>query len=132
VRQVEGPTGCITQYGYGANHLLTSITDPEGFQTTYTYDVAARVLTRSVAGNLGRYTYVTQSGQPNTIYTDPLGNVWTNALDTQGNLLRQVDPLGAVQSVTYDTPGQPTLSQDPLNFLRTVNYDTNGRPILQV
>src|SRR5262245_20774815 len=51
-----GPTGCITRYGYdpGGNHLLTYIQDPEGFETTYTYDFANRVLTRSVAGNMGR------------------------------------------------------------------------------
>ena len=55
----EGPTGCITQYAYDDSHRIRSIVDPEGYETTYTYDGQGRVFTRSVAGNLGRYTYQT-------------------------------------------------------------------------
>ena len=78
--QEQGPTGCITQYGYDASHRITSLTDPEGFATTYTYDYAGRVLTRSVAGNLGRYTYQTSwDGSVTSGYTDPLVRTWTHA-----------------------------------------------------
>ena len=33
--EIQGPTGCVTQYQYNAGHGLTSITDPEGYETTY-------------------------------------------------------------------------------------------------
>src|SRR5207249_3969305 len=90
--ELMGPTGCITGYEY-VDHRLSGITDPEGFATTYTYDFAGRVLTRSVAGNLGRYTYAVDANRVVTMtYEDPLQRVWTYTADPGGNPMWEIDP----------------------------------------
>jgi YD repeat-containing protein len=63
-----GPAGSVTTFHYDGNHYLTAISDPELYLTTITYDYAGRVLTCSVAGNLGRYTYVTSGSDLRTGY----------------------------------------------------------------
>src|SRR5438105_14949272 len=96
-------TGCITQYGY-SNHLITSITDPEGCEATYKYDSSNRALTRSVAGNLGQYTYQTD-GDGNLVTTapNPLLAPCKFVTSPTGNPVRHTDPLGNVWTTSYLT-----------------------------
>src|SRR5262249_31855216 len=83
--EVTGPTGCITQFGHNSDHRITSILDPEGYETTYTYEVEGRVLTRSVAGNLGQYTYSRDVDQNlSNRYADTLGRLWTYLTSASG------------------------------------------------
>lgn len=123
----EGPTGCITQYGYDAEHRLTSIVDPEGYETTYTYDDAGRVVSRSVAGNLGRYTYLQDaSGVVTMVYRDPLERVWTYTSSGTGQPMGKIDPLGNQETYLYEN-FRPKAYIDALGNVTTLVHDGNGR-----
>jgi YD repeat-containing protein len=119
-----GPAGCMTRYHYDSNHLLTTITDPEGYQTTYTYDSANRVLTRSVAGSLGRYTYVTSGPTLSTGYTDPNGHTWTH-VSTSGYPAGQIDPQGNRETYVYAS-GRPQRFMDALGNCTTFTFNASG------
>jgi RHS repeat-associated protein len=122
----EGPTGCITQYEYDAQHRITSILDPEGYETTYTYDPQNRVTSRSVAGNLGRYTYQTDgAGTLTTGYTDPLGRTWTQMTSVNQNPMGRIDPLGNRETYTY-LNYLLFNSMDALGNTTSYAYDGNG------
>src|SRR5207249_4529973 len=104
----------------------TSIVDPEGFETTYTWDSAGRVLTRSVAGNLGQYTYqLDANGILTMTYADPLGNSWTHVTSGNGNPVRRIDPAGNRESYTYLNFRPQTFQNAPGNQT-SFSFDGNG------
>jgi YD repeat-containing protein len=122
--EVWEPNGAVTQYRYDASHRMTAVYDPAGYGTTYTYDYASRVLSRSVAGNLGLYTYVTAGPTLQTGYTDPLGNTWTH-LSSGGIPTGQIDPLGNTQTYVYQSC-RPVAITNALGYTTTYSYDTYG------
>jgi RHS repeat-associated protein len=122
---VQGPSACLTQYIYQtADHRVTKVTDPEGYQTSYTYDYAGRVLTRSVAGNLGRYTYQVSGSVVTSVYTDPMGKIWTHS-SSGGYPTGQIDPLGNRQTYVYAS-GRPSAFTDALGHTTTFSFDARG------
>ena len=63
-----GPTGCQTQYQYStftqwnagtysSKWLLSGVVDPNGYGTSYSFDMQSRVINRVIQG-VGTYTYL--------------------------------------------------------------------------
>ena len=85
---------------------VTSVTDPLGAVTSYTYDDHGDVVTR----------------------VDALGTVVTATRDDLGELLSMTDPLGAVVTFTSDARGLPVAITDPLGGTTSLARDAIGRP----
>src|SRR4030042_4700258 len=74
----------VITYSYGANERLTSVTDPEGNVTSYTYDSFNRVV--SIINKRG----ITQV---------------TNVYDSNGRVIRQTHADGGVFNIDYTVVG---------------------------
>ena len=115
-----------TQFSYNGNQ--TTITDPNNNVTAETYqdgDLVSRTLgygSPQSATWSYQYDPVT-NGITQT--TDPNHNVWTNAWDANGNLLRSTDPLQHATINTYNGFNETLTQEDPL--LVTTTYGYNGR-----
>jgi YD repeat-containing protein len=79
-RTIVPGTDIVTGYGYDAQNNLTSVTDPNGNVTTYTFDDFGRMRTQ-VSPVTGTTTYV---------------------YDAAGNILTIADANGATTTRTYD------------------------------
>lgn len=81
------------------------------------------MLTRSVAGNYGQYTY-SLDGQQNLTarYADPKGGVWTQTTSAIGNPTGRVDPLGNRETYSY-VNYRPLEMVDPLGNSTSYSYD---------
>ena len=128
--------------------LETSVTDPLGNTTSYTYDSRGNQLTETdPLGNVTRTTYqditfgtsvlakiTGQAWLPFSVplsTTDALGNTTTNAYDNRGRLLSTADASGMVTAFAYDFYGNPT----SLAFggsTMTFEYDGAGNMTRQV
>ena len=116
---VIGPTGCQTAYQYNNVPLLTGITNPNGYQTGYQYDALNRVLARSVSGSgLTSYSYAPGL----MVVVDALGNVLTQTLDSNSQIVGMVNALGQSITATRNANTQETSRQDPLGGLTTTVY----------
>ncbi|MGH3133443.1 MAG: RHS repeat-associated core domain-containing protein, partial [Gaiellaceae bacterium] len=110
---------------------LTSVTDPKGNSTTYTYDAAGNVasVTNAVGGkttytydSLGRgLTMVSPRG--NVTGADPAQYTTRYSYDAAGNRLSVTDPLGHQTSYTYDNDGNLLTVTDANSNATTYTYD---------
>jgi RHS repeat-associated protein len=115
-------------YTYDPNSLgVASVTDPNGNQTSTTYDAQGNVLTTTdPLDNTTSYTY--NSLNEVLTKTDPLGNVTTNTYDSDGNVLTTTDPLGKTTTYSYQDsslPGQPTAITNPDGHETQLVYDNS-------
>ena len=108
--------------------LLTSVTDPLGRVTSYTYDAAGD--TTSITRLSGtpnavttRFTYDPTYNQVTTV-TDPLGLVTNFLHDSKGNLISIVDPMGKATTFTVDPFGRIQAMTDPANETTTFAYSS--------
>ena len=124
----------VTTYTYDPETLgRTSVTDPDGHTTSYTYDGDGN--RTSVTDPLGRKTTTTYNSldEPTSI-TDPSGVTTTITYDARGNPLSESRPLtstGQTQtaSLSYGDSGHPgdvTALTDPDGHTWTFSYDSNG------
>jgi YD repeat-containing protein len=123
--------GHITQFtSYDLNGRVTSITDPNGVYTDFTYDLRGRLASKAVGGETTHYTYdpvgqLTQVSLPDgtsltytydpahrlTAITDGVGNKIQFTLDAMGNRTKEevFDPEGLLvraQIRAYDALGR--------------------------
>ena len=100
--------GVVTRYRYDEEHYLSTIIDPEGYRTTYTYTdllVGLKgVATRNVASSIGTYVYDWPFISLAFVmtYTDSMSRVWTHQ-SSQGYPQFMVDPLGNVTTYNYES-----------------------------
>jgi len=87
---------------------LTRMVDYDGFETIYTYDDKANLLS----------------------ITDPLGGVQEFTYDGRGLRLTQTDENGNLTSMSYDAIGRVTAMVDPSNTRTEYIYDDAGNLIL--
>ncbi len=142
----------VWNYAYGANTLISSITDPLAHVTNYEYDSAGRntSITDPLANQstfqydtLDRLTGVTTPdpdgigvGQtPSTtsysydVYsrlstiTDPLGLITTHSYDDAHQLLSLKDPNGNETRWAFDGLGRATIESNPLGNERSFEYN---------
>lgn len=81
---VADPLGHTSTFTYDPAGSVAQVTSPPSSQTTYTYDSSERVIT----------------------VTDPLGVVTTNAYDSQGGMMSSTPTVGAATTNTYDSMGR--------------------------
>lgn len=127
-------------------HLLTDEIDPLGNKTSYTYNAAGQVLTKTMPlGNVAGTTAATKASYTTTnVYdtlgnlqslTDGLGNETSYTYYTTGQVKTVTDPRGNVPNAnqaqftttyTYDAAGRVLTTTDPDQNVRTNHYDANG------
>jgi large repetitive protein len=126
--QIYAATGFLytdpngTQYTIGADGTLRSITDLNGNTLT----VTAAGITSTSGLNV---PFQRDSSGRITQITDPLGNAYQYAYDSNGNLASVRYPgLTVPLTYTYDPPHRLTGGTDPRgNAIPTTKFDTNGR-----
>lgn len=123
----------------------TSVTDPNGRQTSYQYDAGGRPTQVIYADGssitqtfdvLGRRTSATnEEGQTTTFTYDALGRLVavhglagdaTYAYDEAGNLTSRTDALGRITTIEYDVLGRPVKETYPLGGTEVLSYDAVG------
>jgi YD repeat-containing protein len=138
----------ITAYDLNGNPL--TIVDPNGMQTTLTYDLRQRLTSRTVGGETTTYTYdgvgqllkVTLPDGSHTTYTydpahrltgiaDALGNRITYTLDAIGNRTKEdvKDPAGQLartRSRIYDALSRLAQDIGAQGQATRYEYDANG------
>lgn len=126
------PEAATTSYEYDPKTLgITKVTDPDGDETTYTYDAEGNL--RSQTDPLGRRTTFSYNNFGEvTSETDPEGTTTTYSYDGNGNLLERATPLTATGEVVRTTykheaePGEVTAVTNPDGDTTTYVYDNNG------
>ena len=137
--QLQSVTNALSQVttfdSYDASGRVTQMTDPNGLQTSLTYDSHGRVLTTTQTPTLGspRMTTMTYDnvGQLKTL-TQPNGAMLTYAYNAAHYLTSVTDNLGNSIAYDYDAMGNLTDEDtyDPTNTLKQAldyAYDLNYR-----
>ncbi|MGW3172997.1 LamG-like jellyroll fold domain-containing protein [Streptomyces sp. NPDC001153] len=132
----------LTFYGYDTFGDQTSVDDPDGNITTYTYDAdGERVATSGAAYTPpGSTTSITPTvtAQYNaagniTAATDGNGNSSSYTYDQFGNLAQAVQPAvsgsAPTTHTTYDADGEKLSITDPTGAVTTSTYDDLGRTV---
>ncbi|MER6354763.1 DNRLRE domain-containing protein [Streptomyces sp. NPDC001634] len=134
-----------TTLAWDADNNVTSLTEDNGAQTTWTYDPnTGYPLSKKDAlankNNTAAETYTYQTSLSGHIAditdkTSPAGRHWHFAYDTNGNLTSVQDPNGTkagsgyTTSYTYDATGELLTATDANNHTTTYsNYDPSGYP----
>ena len=128
-----GGTTQITRYEYGAQNLLTKVTDSVGREHTLTYDTNGIDLLNVKRKNGGSYetlaafTWNSTQHLPLTI-TDDAGQVTTNTYNAAGQLLTSTNPLSQVTTYVYDTDGYLQQVENANSEVQqSFTYDSYGR-----
>ncbi|HZZ25690.1 MAG TPA: PEP-CTERM sorting domain-containing protein [Roseiarcus sp.] len=104
---------------------LSTITDPGGHTTTFSYDAAGSVAQVSDSmGNTTRYAY--DASERATTVTDPLGHTTSYGYDADGRMITSVDAGGATTTNTYDSAGRLAGQSAPGDTTMYM-YDSSGR-----
>jgi YD repeat-containing protein len=108
---------------------LSTITDPLGHTTTFTYDPAGSVA-QVIAPMANETRYVYDSSERVTMVTDPLGATTSYGYDTQGRMITSVDAGGDTTTNSYDSGGRLVgQSVAPSGDTTTYTYDPGGNLI---
>jgi RHS repeat-associated protein len=155
ISDIQDHTGRNIHYAYDGYGMLTSVTNPLGQNTTYTYvpgrysrmlsritDHWARVITDlswDALGRIGSYTekgetftylYAYQGASSKTGKRDNAGNTWVYSFDQTGLIGDRVPPGnadGASSSTTYYADGSIQMATDELGVQTYYTYLTDGR-----
>jgi YD repeat-containing protein len=105
-----------------ANNLITSLSDTQGRQVTFTYGSSvSSSLVSQITDSAGRtYGFTYDTNKNLTAYTDPNGKVAYFAYDGGDNLNQITDPNGNVTAIAYDTYRRVT------SITRVTNQPTTG------
>ncbi|HEY0870300.1 MAG TPA: DUF6531 domain-containing protein, partial [Acidothermaceae bacterium] len=145
------PVAGATTYGYDANNLLATVTDPNGHvvvsvaysggtvsslveagsSTPGSYQFNAATGTATTTDPNGGVWTDTYLGNELTSETDPLGNTTNYLYDANGNRIAVTDALGNTTAFTYDANGNRLSETDPLGNVTGYTYDTNNNMLSQ-
>jgi len=116
-----------------STNLLSSMTDPLGRVTSFTYDGLGNLSSvTQLSGTSGAvttsFTYQ-QAFMPGlfsqlTKITDPLSHATLFGYDSSGDLTSLTDPLNDQWTFTYNSQGQPVSATDPLLHPTSFAYNT--------
>jgi len=123
---VTDPHGHTTHYTYDSMGQITSVTDPKNTTTTLIYAIN-QVDLLAVSNGLGavRMTYNAQHDL--TSIADRLSNTMSFAYHTNGQLLAQVDALGITNRYLYDANRRLSEFRRAGQTLKSYTYDAVGR-----
>ncbi|MEU9277184.1 LamG-like jellyroll fold domain-containing protein [Streptomyces sp. NPDC048341] len=132
----------ITLYGYNTFGDQTSVDDPDGDITTYTYDVDGEQVAVSDAaytppGSATSITPTTTAAYDTdgrlTAATDADNNTTNYTYDQFGDVAQIQQPAAAgitpTSHVTYDADGEALSATDPTGAVTQTTYDDLGRPV---
>ncbi len=128
---IVDPLGRTTRLAYDATSgLLSSVIEPGGFETTYTYapesiDDGADFydLDTVTRPNGALLVYGFDDRGNNDFVIDELTNIWTFDYDTAGDLVRTENPAGGVTTYDYFFDGQVRSITEPNGNQRLFSYD---------
>lgn len=137
VQQRDG-LGALTIMSYASGQ--TTLTDPRGHTTTYTFDSRMRVLSQSDPVGTATYTiaYAYDASGNRTSVTDRNSNRTDFSYDARGNLLTKTDPspdgsvARPVTTFAYDARNNLTKLTDALGAGTTFAYDGATNVLLSV
>jgi RHS repeat-associated protein len=118
-----------TYRSYDSNLNVASTTDARGKVTTYTYDAAGNVLTKTAPSPLSYVQTWTYNGRNDvTSYVDGRNKTTTFGYDSTGNLTSITQPGSNVTSFAYDSGGKGLLvsTTDPRSKTTTFAYDSSN------
>jgi YD repeat-containing protein len=126
---VDG-VGAPTTYAYypsaGADAgLVSTVADPLGHLSSYTYDTNRRELTFADPLNDVTTSGYDAAGNPRTV-TDPMAHVTTTGYDARDRLTLAVAGDGGQTATAYDPSGDVTALTDPRGFVTTSAFDQRG------
>jgi RHS repeat-associated protein len=117
------PLGNVTTYSYNNNGNLLNVKDPLGRQTSYTYDSYGEKVTAT--DPLGNVTQSTYSNGTLSSQTDALGRVSGYVSDIIGRQIAATSPLGQTTQNTYDPLGKVVNTTDAAGNRTSESYDLN-------
>ncbi|MGH2377210.1 MAG: DUF6531 domain-containing protein [Candidatus Limnocylindria bacterium] len=128
----------LSTISYGT--LETTVADPRGHSTRYTFDDRLRVLSQTDVVGADTYTlsYAYDAAGNRTSVTDREGNTIDLTYDARGNVLTKTDPSPdgiaprPVTSFEYDLENNLTEITDALGAVTTVTYDPATNVLLSV
>ncbi len=112
--------------GYDKVSNLTGVTDPNGFQTTSSFDALDRVVSTLAPDNGSQAsTYDKQDNQ--TSFTDPVAVTTQFTYNGFGEVIREVSPDRGTNTYEYDAAGRLTKSTDGRGQVVNYTNDILGR-----
>ncbi len=121
---ITDPLGRTTSYSYDANGNLTRVTDPMGLQNTMSYDPDGQLTAiTDPQGNTTHYSYA-QGDQVSA--TDPLGHETRASFDAAGRPIGLRDPLGGLTQLEYDEDNNLTSATNPAGQSTSYTYDQDS------
>jgi len=118
-------TGGTTSYGYNANNLRLTGTDPLGRVQSFTYDANGNTTSITDPNDkISTFTYDSKNDLLSS--TDRLSRTTSFGYDSKGNLLTMMDAGGNTTAFTYDVFGEVLTSKDARNFTMSFQYDSAG------
>src|SRR5439155_18041091 len=127
------------RYEYTPGRRLAAVADGAGGRTSYTYDVAGRLKTKTTPrGNVAganpadfttTYSYDANGNITSMAHPYPGGGVqaMVTTYDSVNEPVAITDPLGRTTKASYDETGNRVSATDPLGNVRTFTYDGTGR-----
>ena len=156
IATIQDHTSRTVQYGYDTQGLLTTVTNPAGHVTTYSYvagrhaprlsqvkdhwnrvitdvtwDAQGRVKSYTEEGETYTYTYAYQGQSDWTLKTDSSGAVWSYRTGSAGLILSKTPPSygygGNISRATYNADGSVATSTDEMGVRTDYTYAGQGR-----
>lgn len=129
------PTGVVdslsrsVSLAYDAGGRLSSVTNPLGGVTAFTYDpegFGCLLKVRDAAGRETNLEYWDEAkGLPRSV-VDANGNRTEFVYDPHGRLVEATDARGSTSRFTYDASGNPVTVENPLGGVTEFTYDAYG------
>jgi RHS repeat-associated protein len=127
VSTVTDPEGKVTRYTYNRLGQALTETDPRGGVWVYAYDADGNVTSaRSPLGFTETYEYDKVGNEIQV--TDARGKVFKSAYDGRNRENRRTDPYGAVYSTNYSSMGTMASTTDASGKSMRFEYDAWTRP----
>ncbi len=131
VGQLVGVTNSLGETTIlGPEHgVLSTLTDPLGHATSFTYDPAGSVV-QVIAPMASTTSYTYDPSERVTTVTDPLGGTTSYGYDSQNRMTTSVDVGGDTTTNSYDSSGRLAgQSVAPSGDTTTYTYDPGGNLI---
>jgi len=118
-----------TKYQFSAIGRLLSLSDRNGYVTSFTYNAAGQLTT--VTDPAGRSLHFSYRKNLVSSVTDPAGRVVSYLYDAAGDLVRSYDAGRRAWNYSYDAQHRMVGMSDPRGDSTTTVYDGTGRVVSQ-